>query len=263
MVTSEPAARVVEAAPWGSAITEVDETRVFVRGRPMEELLAERISFGSALLLLWTGRVPDPVDGELINACLVASIDHGPTAPSALAARNASSTRQEPIACVASGLLSLTAYHGAGVSACMEVLARAPEDGSIQDWAETEVANARAEGRRIPGIGHRSHPRDVRSEQLLRLIPDGGDRGDPADAVRALAAVVSERTGRDMPVNIDGAVAACLCHVGLEPEYGNLLFALARSAGLAAHTIEERVRQRPMRTIDPTAVTYDGPPSPR
>lgn len=260
MAKPQQRSRAVVPDAWSSAITEVDETRVYLRGERLEDLLAQRVSFAGALLLLWTGKHPETAAIEVVNACLVASMDHGPTAPSALAARTASSTRQQPIACVASGLLSLTEYHGAGVTGCMELLSRAPTDASVREWAVAEVDAARAAGRRIPGIGHRSHTRDLRSEQLLSLIPGEAEHPSAAAIVEALREAVSERSGRDMPVNIDGAVAACLHHVGLDPVYGDLLFALARSAGLAAHTVEERSRQRPMRTIDPTAVAYDGPP---
>ncbi len=61
-----------------------------------------------------------------------------------------------------------------------------------------------------------------------------------------------------MPVNIDGALAVALTALRLDPAYGDFLFAIARSFGLAAHYVEEQDRELPMRTIDPTAAEYDG-----
>ena len=61
-------------------------------------------------------------------------------------------------------------------------------------------------------------------------------------------------------VNIDGALAVALTALRLNPEYGDFLFAIARSFGLAAHIVEERARERPMLLIDPTAALYDGVP---
>ena len=61
-------------------------------------------------------------------------------------------------------------------------------------------------------------------------------------------------------MNIDGALAVALTALRLDPEYGDFLFAIARSFGLAAHIVEERARERPMRMIDPTAALYDGIP---
>ena len=57
--------------------------------------------------------------------------------------------------------------------------------------------------------------------------------------------------GHPVAVNIDGALAVALTALRLDPEYGDFLFAIARSFGLAAHIVEERARERPMRMIDP------------
>lgn len=65
---------------------------------------------------------------------------------------------------------------------------------------------------------------------------------------------------RQVAVNIDGALAVALTALRLDPEYGDFVFAIARSCGLAAHIVEERARERPMRMIDPTAARYDGVP---
>ena len=64
-------------------------------------------------------------------------------------------------------------------------------------------------------------------------------------------------------VNIDGGLAVALTVLRLDPEFGDFAFAIARSCGLAAHIVEERKRERPMRLIDPTSVDYDGVAIPR
>ena len=76
--------------------------------------------------------------------------------------------------------------------------------------------------------------------------------------MRALAASVASHVGRPVAVNIDGALAVALTVLRLDPEYGDFLFAISRSFGLAAHAVEERTRERPMRMIDPTEALYDG-----
>jgi citrate synthase len=80
--------------------------------------------------------------------------------------------------------------------------------------------------------------------------------------VRALAERVSRHSGSTVPVNIDGALAVALTALRLDPAYGDFLFAISRSFGLAAHFVEEQARERPMRMIDPTAAHYDGVPIP-
>ena len=92
--------------------------------------------------------------------------------------------------------------------------------------------------------------------------PPGSPKERHVAAVRALAARVGRHVGHPVAVNIDGALAVSLTALRLDPEYGDFLFAIARSFGLAAHIVEERDRERPMRLIDPTAAFYDGVPVP-
>ena len=80
--------------------------------------------------------------------------------------------------------------------------------------------------------------------------------------MRALAGSVGRHAGRTVAVNIDGGLAVALTALRLDPEFGDFAFAIARSCGLAAHIVEERTRERPMRLIDPTSVDYDGVPIP-
>jgi citrate synthase len=158
---------------------------------------------------------------------------------------------------LAGGILTFSEFHGAVVSSAMRILASAPVDGNLENWASEVFDAERAGGRRIPGIGHRWHSLDLRAERLLEVAAPMAD-GRYDGAVRALAARVSQYSGKPVPVNIDGALAVALTALRLDPAYGDFVFAIARSFGLAAHFVEEQAREGPMRTIDPTAVQYDG-----
>jgi len=158
---------------------------------------------------------------------------------------------------LAGGILAFSDLHGAVVSRAMRILASAPANGDLEAWADEVFNTERAAGRRLPGIGHRWHTHDLRAERLLEVAaPLSEGRCD--SAVRALATSVSRHSGNPVPVNIDGALAVALTALRLDPAYGDFLFAIARSFGLAAHYVEEQARERPMRTIDPTAAQYDG-----
>jgi citrate synthase len=61
------------------------------------------------------------------------------------------------------------------------------------------------------------------------------------------------------PVNIDGAIAAACGDLGLKPDVADALFVISRVPGIAAHALEERERNPPMRQIDPKDHVYDGP----
>jgi len=243
---------------WATAITATTDRQVFVRGVALDDVIG-RESFPSMLLRLWRGEPATDAEAQLMGACLVAAIDHGPLAPSALVARTIASTRAGRMSALAGGILSFGDLHGAVVTRAMQVVSTAPAEGSIEDWADRVFEAERIAGRRLPGIGHRWHEHDLRAERLLDFTTEQTD-GRHAAAVRALAARVGRHVDRPVAVNIDGALAVALTALRLDPEYGDFVFAIGRSFGLAAHIVEERARERPMRLIDPTSALYDGVP---
>jgi len=251
-----PTGQAHKAGAWSTAVTATTDERVFVRGMALDEAIG-RETFPAMLLRLWRGDTPTEEEADLLGACLVASIDHGPLSPSALVTRTIASTRASPMSGLAGGILTFSEYHGAVVSRAMRILASAPANGSLEEWAEEVFDTERAAGRRLPGIGHRWHSHDLRAERLLQVASKLSDSTFEA-RVRALATRVSQHAGNSVPVNIDGALAVALTALRLDPAYGDFLFAIARGFGLAAHYVEERDRERPMRTIDPTAAEYDG-----
>lgn len=250
------AGQTSHATAWSTAITATTDERVFIRGVALDDAIG-RMSFPAMLLLLWRGDTPTDAEADLMGACLVAAIDHGPLAPSALVARTVASTRATPMSALAGGILSFGELHGAVVSRAMRILAEAPADGDLEAWANGAFEAERAAGRRLPGVGHRWHTDDRRAEALLAAAT-GLAEGRHVAAVRALASRVGQHVGHPVAVNIDGALGVALTALRLDPEYGDFVFAIARSFGLAAHIVEERDRERPMRLINPTAAFYDG-----
>jgi citrate synthase len=248
------------AAAWSTSITMTTSEQVFVRGLALDQAIG-RQTLPAMVLRLWRGEGGSTAEADLLGACMVAAIDHGPLSPSALVSRTIASTRATPMSALAGGLLAFGELHGAVVTRAMTLIAAAPEAADAQAWADEVFQAERAAGRRLPGIGHRWHERDRRAERLIELVESDAPNRHAA-AVRALAASVAAHVGRPVAVNIDGALAVGLSSLRLDPEYGDFLFAVARSFGLAAHIVEERVRERPMRMIDPTAAHYDGVPVP-
>jgi citrate synthase len=243
--------------------TEAD--RITVRGHDLAELIGT-VPFPSVVHLLYTGELPDPPAARLIDAVMVASVDHGAGPPSVLAARTAISGGATLPAAAAAGLLTFGEYHGAAVESAMEaitdVLDRAGEgsDADAVSRAATElVTDHRAEGRRIPGFGHRQHKRrDPRLDRLLEVAEEVGVGGKHIAAAVAIEASLTEVLGRPAPMNIDGAMAAILGEIGFPSALGNAVFIASRVAGILAHANEERQTMPPMRRIDPVDHRYGG-----
>jgi citrate synthase len=248
---------------WETNLSYTSEDGIFIRGYDLIELIG-RVPFPSVLFLLFNGELPEPRVAKLIDALMVASIDHGPGAPSVLAARTAVSGGASLGAAGAAGLLTLGRFHGAAVQDSMEVIQAVQslfdECGNLALAAERVVANWRQSGRRIPGMGHRQHKRtDPRIARLFVLAQEAGVSGHYLAAAQALETELKQAIGKVLPINIDGAMAAILLEVGFPPGLANALFMVARITGILAHASEEQERMPPMRRIDPVNHGYSGP----
>lgn len=248
---------------WSTAITQVQPNEISLRGYRIDELMGQ-ITFAQAIYLALMGTLPTPEIGRLLETILVSSIDHGATPPSALAARTAASTGAPLNAAVAAGILSINQYHGAAIENTMrlilKVLEAAGDEAQIESATEAIVTQQRAAGQRLPGFGHRIHTADPRTVRLFEMAQELGLAGPGVAAVHAISAALKRQSGRSLPVNVDGAIAALLVDLNLPPALGNAFFIMARVPGLIAQVYEEQTRERPMRSIHPTDHDYDGPP---
>ena len=250
---------------WNTAINDVKPNEIRLRGFRIDELMG-RIDFGQALYLLLRSELPDEKVGRLMTAMLVSSIDHGPGAPSAQAARSAASTGAPLSACVASGILSINRFHGGAIKDCArtlkDVVDLADEKScSLDEAADQVLADFKARNIRIAGFGHRLHTADPRTARLFELAADAGVSGRYVDACRAVEGGLERQIGKQLPINVDGAMGAVLLELGFEFEVMNGVFMLARTAGLIAQSREEATRERKMRKIIPGTHRYDGPPA--
>lgn len=249
---------------WKTAITKIEPNKVAVRGYRIDELMG-RISFGEMVYLVLKGELPTPEVGRLVDAMLVSSVDHGATPPSALAARTVASGGAPLTTAIAAGIMTINQHHGGAIEGCMKVLdecvAYKHEKGlDARAAAREKMAEFRARKMRIPGYGHRVHSDDPRTRRLFALADEAGLAGEYIEMGHALRQAMKDSLGKDLPMNVDGGIAAVLCELGFPPELGNGFFAISRTVGLTAQVYEELTRERPMRKISPTAQEYDGPP---
>ena len=246
---------------WKTSITEVKPNELRLRGYRIDELMGQR-SLAETVWLAWMGELPKPEWTPLIEAMLLASIDHGVTPPSALAARVVTGTGGSISQAVASGVLTINASHGGAIEGCMHTLNRGVvimEDQNVdhQTAAHLLVEALKVQGKRVPGFGHRVHKADPRTARLRELAKEAGVYGDYLKLADALEARFTTQ-GKALPLNVDGAVGAVLCELGVDPLMSNAFFILPRVAGIIAHFAEERRREKVMRRIDQSAAEYDG-----
>lgn len=222
---------------------------VFVRGRSLcKELIGQR-SFTEMMGLAILGRELEEGEVAVVDACLVALMEHGLT-PSALATRLTYSCTPEAMqAGVAAGLLGIGNRFVGTVEGCGALLARIVGAGDAAAEAKAIASEHRAAKRPIPGFGHPFHkPNDPRTPAILAVAREHGVAGPHVRALEALSRAVDAELGRHLTINATGAVAATLGDCGVPVEIMRGFVLVSRCAGLVAHIHEEQ-RDSAMTTI--------------
>ena len=238
---------------WRTAISSVKPNEIRVRGYDLVEMIGRK-SFGDVVYLLLSGELPEGNQGRMVEACLVAASEHSVVAPSVDAARFVASAGVPLQAAVAAGVTGLGDHHGGAVDACARLLLDA-----VESDAETVAGRVKEEGRRLPGFGHVVHDPDPRAARLMEVAGELGFRGRWCDLAEELQGVTQAVFGKQLDMNVDGALAAILLELGLDWRLGKAFYVIARPPGLVAHVYEEQTRERPYRDVGWKNVEYDGP----
>ncbi|MCK4849335.1 MAG: citryl-CoA lyase [Candidatus Heimdallarchaeota archaeon] len=246
---------------WTTEITSVSPNELLIRGYPLDELIGS-ISYAAGIFLTIKGELPSPQEERVINAILVATMDHGVTAPSAVAARTVASCGVPISTALAAGISAIGDHHGGAGERCINFLAESLQDynenQSLKNLAKNLVTKKRNQKERIPGFGHRFHTNDPRTVKLLEIAKQEGISGIHVKLASLIAIELTKQSGRELPLNVDGAIGALLADMGFKAQTGKAFFAISRITGLTAHILEE-FSERPVRTIIPSKAKYSGP----
>jgi citrate synthase len=248
---------------WKTAITDIGPGKINVRGYAIADIM-QNLSYAGAVYLILKGERPTPAEAALMNAILVSSIDHGASPPSVLGTRTVLSGGNSLNAAVAGGVLVIGDTHGGAIEQSARILQdfvqKRVDSESWEQVAEKLIDWLNAQNRRMPGLGHRLHKVDPRTNKLFEIAAKHGFSGTHIDLVRALERGFEKRTGKALPINVDGAIAAVISDMGFDWRLGKGFFIISRVPGLIAHAYEEMTREKPMRPLGPPPFEYDGPP---
>src|SRR5262245_26125564 len=231
---------------WTTSSIEMRPGSIRFRGYAIEELIG-RISFVEMIYLMTRGELPSQPTAKLLDAALVAAVDHGPQAPSIAVARMAMTCGVGINNAMASAINVLGDVHGGAGEQCvalMNAIATRIDGGATLDAAcAAEIDRLADEGvTHLPGFGHRFHPIDPRAPRLLALVDQAVEAGTVAGRFaaigRALEAMLARRKRRTIPMNIDGATGVIFAELGFAPPLCRGLFVLSRSVGAMAHAWE-------------------------
>jgi len=249
---------------WTTSIIEIQPGVIRVRGYEIQDLIGQ-ISFAEQIWLMLRSELPSPNQKRLFEAALVASVDHGPQAPSIATARMAATCGIGLNNAVASGVNALGSVHGGAGEQALEfylaISAQIDEGKKLEDAAADAVDARLAEKRPIEGFGHRFHPVDPRAPRLLAMLDQamtaGGIDGRITAIGRAVEHALSNRKERLIPMNIDGVTACVFGELGFDAGLCRGLFVLSRSVGILAHAVEQSRQGGRIKGPMPPSIPYN------
>jgi len=236
--------------------------RVLVRGRDLTEELMGTVSYTEMIPLMLLGRLPGAGERRMLDALLVSLVEHGLVKPVVTARFVYSNAPESLQAAVAASLLGAGSRHLGSSEGCARVLQEmATEMGdNLEGAAQRIVSEHGATRARIPGIGHRTHAGgDPRAERLLVIARETETHGRHSWILERVAIIAGERSGRPLPVNVTGAIAAIASDMGYRWEITRGFALIARTLGALAHIqeeIDEPLADRLIRQIQ-RSVEYD------
>lgn len=255
---------------WRTSIIEMSPGVIRYRGYPIEQLIG-RVSLPHMIWLMTRGELPTDQEAFLLDAALMAAVDHGPQAPSIAIARMASTCGVGLNNALASAVNVLGDVHGGAGEQAVElyesIAARLDRGEVFEEAVRAGLDEAIATyGKFVSGFGHRFHPVDPRAPRLLELVDEaaraGSVTGRFARIARGVEAELAARKGgRRIPMNIDGATAVIYAELGFPAPLARGLFCLSRSVGILAHAWEQTQQGGRNKGPIPRQYiwTYDGP----
>lgn len=259
-----------DMSSWNTAIAEVvsteDEEEIMVRGQPLSQLIG-KVSFAEMMFLMLAGRLPSPAQARVLDALLVASMEHG-IAPPSMISRCFASYGTPIQAAVAGGVLAFGDRMGGLGEQLAQIMvahlaAHDPGNGEIDDKILNTVASqivedARDKGRRVPGYGIPLHGADPRAPGVLAVARTEGTHGNYCRlGVMIEAALAAQRGGKAVPMNLDGVSAVVILDLGFPWQSTRLFLLTPRSVSMGAHFLEEQEQDSTWRHIPASQINYD------
>lgn len=236
---------------WRTGISQSKEGELYVRGAKLTDLI-RAATFPQAVFLTLRGRMPSAAEEAMLNVILVACVEHGVQAPSAFVPRAVASTGNQVNAALAAGMLAIGDWHGGAIEEAARCLQSEKSPKEI-------VQEATIAGKPVSGLGHKVYKdEDPRTAVIFGKARELGFSDQYIRKIETIRDEIAATTGKRLPVNVDGAIAAIISELGFHWRIGKAFFALGRMPGMIAHIEEEMMNEKPYRRIDDADVEYVG-----
>jgi citrate synthase len=205
-------------------------------------------------MIRWRGE-PDPMHVKAVDAYWTSAAEHGMNA-STFTARVIASTGADVPACLSGAMAAMSGpLHGGAPSRVLHMIEEIERTGD----AVAYVKGVLDRGERLMGFGHRVYrAEDPRARVLRKAARDlGAPRYEVAAALEkaALEELRARRPDRVLETNVEFWAAIVLDFAKVPAHMFTAMFTCARTAGWAAHILEQKATGRLIRP----AAAYVGP----
>lgn len=247
---------------WRTGIARVvstgNEEEVLVRGRKLSELVGS-CTFSEMMFLLLSGREATKAEAKVLDALLVASMEHG-IAPPSMVARLFASYGTSIQAAVGGGIISFGDVMGGAGEQLAKLLAETV--GVVQGNIMDETLKALAKGivareGRVPGYGIPLHGADPRAPKVLEIARAEGVHGTHCRLAELVEDAIEDRTGKRIPMNLDGVGASVVLDLGFPWQSARLFLLTPRSVSIGAHYLEEEAQGTKWRHLPAEDISYE------
>jgi citrate synthase len=227
-------------------------------GLPMvpQKRVDEAKTITERFMIRWQGE-PDPKHVKAIDSYWVSAAEHGMNA-STFTARVIASTGADVAAALSGAVGAISGpLHGGAPARVLHMIEEVEQSGDADAYVKATLDR----GERLMGFGHRVYrAEDPRARVLRRTARElGAPRFEVAEALEkaALAELHARRPDRVLATNVEFWSAVVLDFAQVPSHMFTSMFTCARTAGWAAHIMEQK---RAGRLIRPSA-RYIGPKS--
>jgi citrate synthase len=225
-------------------------------GQPMvpQRRVDEAQTITERFMIRWRGE-PDPRHVKAIDAYWTSAAEHGMNA-STFTARVIASTGADVAAALSGAVGAMSGpLHGGAPARVLHMIEEVERTGDAGAYVRRLLDN----GERLMGFGHRVYrAEDPRARVLRRTARNlGAPRYEVAEALEkaALEELHARRPDRVLATNVEFWAAIVLDFADVAPHMFTSMFTCARTAGWAAHILEQKQTGRLVR---PSA-RYVGP----
>jgi citrate synthase len=205
------------------------------------------LSHGANFLYMLHGQEPDPMEGEIMDKCLLLHAEHGFNA-STFTSRVVASTLSTCYCSISAAMGALYgSLHGGANEKVVAMVEAIGEKSKARDW----VNDALDRKQRVMGMGHRVYkakdPRAILMEDYLQKLSAKNNDFRYYEILKEIESVFRERMeekGRPIYPNVDFFSGAVYLMLGIKPLLFTPLFAAGRVAGWLSHILEQRIDNR-------------------